>query len=176
MNRGNITISLLAPNGISYMVPNKISGDVLIMCCESLGSFLCNNHSIEINKTSWDPDELLEYSKGSDYVFKVVCEYDGFDSITKLYYHGKYQLIDTYEFHEEYLVPAEYCGGPERRQLFGWSTAEFFDIDDVKPIPMVGYEPFVVVSKDLNKIKLACYNPHHGWNTDFDVKYWRRIK
>lgn len=173
----DIKITLTNPNWIGSLFTQQMWMDIQRMSGATDDNMVCSLFSVEVTDTSWNADDLLAYSEHCDVVFKVVenCQELPYTRV-KYYYHGMYQLIDTDEFHEEYLVPAEYCGGPERRQLFGWSTAEFFDIDDVKPMPMVGYEPFVVVSEDLNTIKLACYHPYDGWNTDFDVKYWRRIK
>lgn len=173
----DIEITLTNPNWIGSLFTQQMWMDIQRMSDATDDNMVCSLFSVEITNTSWNTDDLLAYSEHRDVVFKVVenCQELPYTRV-KYYYHGMYQLIDTDEFHEEYLVTYDCSHGPERRQLFEWSTAEFFDINDVTPIPMVEREPFVVVSEDLERIGLSCYNPERGWSADFQVKYWRRIK
>lgn len=179
MSRCDITIEIQAPDGARCMVPMNVADDLMRLSGSDESSFWCNNYSIEINDTSWDPDMLLEYTATTDvdHVIKATIAYGDKMQVTKLYYHGKYQLIDTDWFHEEYTVPAEYCSGPARQTLLPWSNAEFFSVDEMLPIPVVEDELFLVVSPGSDKIDLAHYEPRGGtWDVSFVVGYWKRIR
>lgn len=173
----DITITLTNPNWVGSLFTQQMWMDIQRMSGATDDNMVCGLFSVEITDTSWNTDDLLAYSEHHDVVFKVVekCAEIPYER-TKFYYHGQYQLIDTHEFHEEYLVPEEYCGGPARQDLFGWSTAKFFSVDEILPIPMVDNEPFVVVSAGGDKIELAHYDIMAGtWDTPFPVEYWKRI-
>lgn len=175
MTGSYINITLLSPELCKSMFTLEMCKEIIAMSGCSEGNVNYSAFEIVFDQTKWDHSQLLEYSENHNVIFKVFEDnMDLNDKRVVYYYHGKCQRINVEEFHEEYAVPWGYAE-PDMIQLFGWSSARFFCVDDINPIPVVKDEVFIAVSEDLKNIVLAHYDLRSGWGTEFDVKYWKRI-
>lgn len=170
MNRSNIRISLWSKTGESIEMPEYISRGIEELC-DGDGYIHIDKAYIEISETSWDSEELVEFSKKyPERIFEIIEE---MDTRTCVYVsNGKIQLIETDCYHEEFCLDPNtvYCN--IRKRLFDWSPSLFIDNSRMKPIP-VGDESFVVVLSG-GWLSIGKYDPSAGWNLD-GVKYWKRI-
>lgn len=169
MMRSNIYISLWYRTGDSMEMPECISRGIEELC-DGDGYTCIGKTCIEINETSWDSEELIEFSKRyPDRVFEVI---EAMDTVTRVYVSdGKIQLIETDSYHEEFCLEPN-ASFDVRKKLFDWSPSLFIDNKKIKPVP-VGDERFIVVLPS-GWLLIAKYDPSAGWDL-YGVEYWKRI-